>query len=158
MWIYIYIYILNIWSFRLLYRVPCAPIKQNSIFSFWLARRWPSRIWLAVTALKQLYDHSPKGSGVCWAAWTHIAPIMAEAVTEAFFNLIRVVISATRKVPGLEFVINYIEKSYQHDPFRVFLELCLFGWMLYYVLKQDDKKNITKLTPQVNIIEDIILK
>ena len=83
---------------------------------------------------------------------------MAEAITEAFFNLVRVIISATRKVPGLEFVINYIEKSYQHDPFRVFLELCLFGWMLYYVLKQDDKKKIANLTPQVNIIRDIILK
>lgn len=71
---------------------------------------------------------------------------MSEAISEALWNLISTTGQALQQVPGLAVVVRYIQRSYQHDPFRVLLEVLLFIWAVYYISKRDDSKDSTKLT------------
>lgn len=75
---------------------------------------------------------------------------MAETVPEAFFHLLRAGGNYAKQIPGLEIVINYIENSYQNDPFRVLLEAIVTGWMLWYLLKPRPKASKDELTPRVS--------
>lgn len=75
---------------------------------------------------------------------------MAEAVSEAFWNLICTMGQVAQQVPGLAIVVRYVQRSYQNDPMRVLLELLLFTWALYYILKRDDSKEAGKLSEKVS--------
>lgn len=79
---------------------------------------------------------------------------MSEAVADAFANFLLAIKEYAKQIPGTRFVVTYLENSYQNDPFRIVLELLVFGWMLYYVLKKDDKRESesVKLTPQVSLL------
>jgi len=61
-------------------------------------------------------------------------------------------ISATfMHIPGSKVVVRYIRSSYQNDPIRSFIELCLVFFVLYYLSKPKYSvdKNQIKLTERV---------
>ena len=37
-------------------------------------------------------------------------------------------------------IVHYIQKSYQHDPIRILVEIVLFLFVLRYLLKKDDRQ------------------
>lgn len=74
---------------------------------------------------------------------------MSDAITEALWNLITTTGKALQQVPGLAVVVRYIQRSYQNDPIRVIIEVMVFIWALYYVLKRDDTKKASRLTEKV---------
>jgi serine palmitoyltransferase len=73
---------------------------------------------------------------------------MADAISEAFWNLLRTTGQVSQQVPGLDVVVRYVQRSYQNDPIRVLLEVLLFAWAMHYILKRSEK-DTTKLTEKV---------
>lgn len=55
-------------------------------------------------------------------------------------------ITILKGVPVLNIVINYIQNSYQNDPFRIFLEVLLILFALFYVFNKDRTKFEPKLS------------
>lgn len=55
-------------------------------------------------------------------------------------------ISLLNRVPVLNIIIRYIQSSYQNDPFRIFLEVLLILFALYYVFNKDRTKFEPKLS------------
>lgn len=52
-----------------------------------------------------------------------------------------------RAIPGMTIVVDYIERSYQHDPIRLLLEALLLIFALNYVFYREKKKtDVEKLT------------
>lgn len=74
---------------------------------------------------------------------------MAEAISEAFWDLLRTTGLVLQQVPGLAIVVRYVQRSYQNDPMRVIVELLLFAWALRYIFKRDERKNPEKLSEKV---------
>lgn len=54
-------------------------------------------------------------------------------------------------IPGSDIIMNYLKESYQHDPFRVVLELFLVFFVIKYMLAKRYKPNdnSVKLTSKV---------
>jgi hypothetical protein len=54
-------------------------------------------------------------------------------------------------IPGSKVVVRYIRSSYQNDPVRSFIELCLVFFIVYYISKPKYSvdKNQIKLTERV---------
>jgi hypothetical protein len=54
-------------------------------------------------------------------------------------------------IPGSDIILNYLKESYQHDPFRVLLELFLVFFAIKYMLAKRYKPNdnSVKLTNKV---------
>lgn len=77
---------------------------------------------------------------------------MSEAISEALWNLITTTGKVLQQVPGLDVVVRYIQRSYQNDPIRVIIEVMVFIWALYYVLKRDDSKQASRLTEKVGVV------
>ncbi|KAK9760773.1 serine palmitoyltransferase component [Basidiobolus ranarum] len=74
-----------------------------------------------------------------------------------FFNTISSVLhSLYSHIPGSSIVIRYIKNSYQNDPFRVVLELCLIFFALRYLLAKKYRidSNYIKLTEKE--VEDLV--
>jgi hypothetical protein len=83
----------------------------------------------------------------CNGSWFPVS--MSEAISEALWNLITITGNTLQQVPGLAVVVRYVQRSYQNDPIRVIIEVLVFIWALYYVLKRDETKDNTKLTERV---------
>lgn len=109
-----------------------------------LASDWPGLLQIGWPLVSGQHAWCSSSSG--WALLRR----MAEAVSDAFFHLLRAGGNYAKQVPGLDIVISYIENSYQNDPFRVLLEAIVTGWMLWYLLKPRPKDIKDELTPGVN--------
>ena len=57
-------------------------------------------------------------------------------------------------IPGSDIIMNYFKESYQHDPFRVVLELFLVFFAIKYMLAKRYKPNdnSVKLTKKASFI------
>jgi serine palmitoyltransferase len=57
-------------------------------------------------------------------------------------------------IPGSDIIMNYLKESYQHDPFRVVLELFLVFFAIKYMLAKRYKPNdnSVKLTKKASFI------
>ena len=58
------------------------------------------------------------------------------------------VLKQVNRVPGSKYIVKYIQNSYQNDPLRALIELSLFLFAIYYVLKNTysiDKKTEIEL-------------
>jgi hypothetical protein len=74
---------------------------------------------------------------------------MAEAVKVAFINFLEVLNDFAHQMPWLKGILQYIEKSYQNDPIRVFFEVILILVVIYYSFRRDDRHSSTKLSKNV---------
>jgi serine palmitoyltransferase len=59
--------------------------------------------------------------------------------------------SSFMRLPGSNVAVRYIRSSYQNDPFRSFIELCLVFFVVRYLTKPSYsvEKNQLKLTERV---------
>lgn len=78
---------------------------------------------------------------------------MAEAIGDAFWNLLVITGDFLAQFPLLRHVIDYIRRSYQNDPYRVLLEILLASIVLYYLLKGDKRRELE--IPEAVIIEGL---
>lgn len=78
-----------------------------------------------------------------------------EAIGDAFWHLLVLTGNALRQVPGMWFVVDYIERSYQNDPFRMVLEGLVLLFAINYLFNREKKEsNVEKLTEKE--IEELI--
>lgn len=61
------------------------------------------------------------------------------------------IVENLRLVPGMHVVLDYIKRSYQHDPVRIVFEALLGLFALSYFLRQPRERKI-KLTEKVKKI------
>ena len=63
--------------------------------------------------------------------------------------------TSVMRIPGSKVAVRYIRSSYQNDPIRSFIELCLVFFVVRYLMKPkySVEKNQLKLTDRVSRIE-----
>ena len=59
-----------------------------------------------------------------------------QVVGDSAASVVKSTMSLINHIPGSAIVVRYIASSYQNDPIRSLLELVLFGYALYTILKQ----------------------
>jgi serine palmitoyltransferase len=75
-----------------------------------------------------------------------VARLLSEANATVMF-----ISSTFMRIPGSKIVVRYIRSSYQNDPIRSFIELCLVFFVVRYLTtpKYSVEKNQLKLTERV---------
>lgn len=69
--------------------------------------------------------------------------------SDIFFQLVHLLYQAVFYLPGIEYVITYLKNSYQHDPFRIFLEGVLILFTIKYLRNKREDKSKINLTKTV---------
>lgn len=82
---------------------------------------------------------------------TSTAPPLIEEHAEFINSTVNSLYTAIAAIPGSHHAINYLKSAYQHDPFRIALELFLVFFAIRYMMsaKYKPHDNAVKLTDKV---------
>ncbi|KAF9434538.1 serine palmitoyltransferase component [Entomortierella beljakovae] len=81
---------------------------------------------------------------------------MDNPLVSAFNTTLVTLTDGIKAVPGSGIVLNYIKNSYQNDPFRVVLELCLAIYAVKYMLSKKYRIDQSSIQLTENEIDELV--